>query len=187
MKSFLVKLVWRFCSGWFVPNSEELYIAAVNLTMNDGERLYVLWSLVYCWDHNIQSCLSESVSESYSSLSEYRRLGFFPTLADLQPSVSWVWTWRTAQTRLGDVSLNQLRTHPWSGGGAGAVFVVFSHPQSLLSSYCVPPESTHRHCLEIRSSVGRDIRCSLGDFLNLKISFNSSSRQSGAVIWLMSR
>ena len=106
MKSFLVKLVWRFCSGWFVPNSEELYIAAVNLTMNDGERLYVLWSLVYCWDHNIQSCLSESVSESYSSLSEYRRLGFFPTLADLQPSVSWTWTWRTAQTRLGDVSLS---------------------------------------------------------------------------------
>ena len=102
MKSFLVKLVWRFCSGWFVPNSEELYIAAVNLTMNDGERLYVLWSLVYCWDHNIQSCLSESVSESYSSLSEYRRLGFFPTLADLQPSVSW----RTTQTRLGDVSLS---------------------------------------------------------------------------------
>ena len=28
------------------------------------------------------------MSESYSSLSEYRRLGFFPTLADLQPSLS---------------------------------------------------------------------------------------------------
>lgn len=56
--------------------------------MSDGEWLYVPWSLVYWWDHNIQSCLSESVSESYSSLSEYRRLGFFPTLADLQPSLS---------------------------------------------------------------------------------------------------
>ena len=75
-------------------------------------------------------------------------------------------------------SLNQLRTHPWSGGGAGGVFVVFSHPQRFLSSYCVPPESTHRHCLEIRSSVGRDVRRSLGDFFNLKMSFNSSSNQS---------
>ena len=129
---------------------------------------------------NIHSCLSESVSESsYSSLSEYLRRGFFPSLPDLQPAsrVSW--------NTSGDLLVNfyqagGVRCYPVRPGGEGAgnvwvwqrVFVVISHPHSLLPSYCIPTRSSgagavHRHCLEVWSGVGRYIRGSLRNFFNL--------------------
>ena len=77
---------------------------------------------------------------------------------------------------------NGMRCYPMRSGGERAgnvwvwqfVFVVISHPHSLLSSYCIPSKSSraragavHWHCLEIWSGVGRYIRCSLGDFFHL--------------------
>ena len=126
---------------------------------------------------NTHSCLSESVSESYSSLSEYLLRPFF--LADLQAPSSVSWnreSWRTCLK----IFCNSYSVSSDCSANIWVrqfLFVIIIHPHRLLPSHCIDSSWGHgshgaqivqRHRLEIWSGVRWYVVRRLGYLLNLE-------------------
>ena len=172
----LIKLVWRFGSGRFVPKSIRYFLLFIfscrvyfqnSLWMKKGftedglER--TKYTLLPFWVRVRVILFTLRISSPC----------FLPQLAGSPASIKSV---PVPADRVDDgphgVDVDVVHdvvhvgAHVWMWQ---LVLVIISHSHRLFSSYCIPSHSTiQRHCLEIRGGVRRYIRSSFGNLLNLK-------------------
>ena len=174
MKSFLIKLVWRFCSWWLVPRFLDICIFSYCIN-----QIYFQNDLGSLWVEGPE----------YTVLPLRVRVGVVLLALGVSPPRPLPHLGRPPALGVLDGRETEMSsdsdswTHPRPSGCAGVwvgqfVFVVIRHPHCLLPSYCVPAQSapsTRWHRLEVRSGVRRDVRCRLGYFFHLELFCHSFS------------